>query len=143
MSSENIDLEHARIADTQYLVRRSMTKSYQLFSVLTPPIYVGFSIFRKGRGHFTVNRLLRATWLGGAAGMYRRTFQYPRHISHVRPGIASGGAFEYVRSANSNTEMLRSRRIRAAIDVPTLALFGPSVAISDAPRICLFTEGFS
>jgi len=69
MSSENIDLENARIADTQYLVRRSMTKGYQLLSILTPPIYVGFSLFRQGRGHFTVNRLLRATWLGGVAGM--------------------------------------------------------------------------
>jgi len=75
-----------------------MTKGYQLFSILTPPIYAGLSLFRKGRGHLTVNRLLRATWLGGAAG------------------IASGGAFEYVRSTNSSSETLRSRRIRAAID---------------------------
>ena len=58
----------ARLADTEYLVRRSLTKGYQLFSILTPPLYAGFSIFRKGRGHLTVNRLLRATWLGGAAG---------------------------------------------------------------------------
>jgi len=101
MSSEDAadaELYHARIADTEYLVRRSMTKGYQLFSVLTPPIYAGFSLFRKGRGHLTVNRLLRATWLGGAAG------------------IASGGTFEYVRSANSSSETLRSRRIRATTD---------------------------
>jgi hypothetical protein len=58
----------ARLADTEYLVRRSATKGYQLFSILAPPLYAGFSIFRKGRGHLTVNRLLRATWLGGAAG---------------------------------------------------------------------------
>lgn len=68
MSPEDTELYHARIADTEYLVRRSMTKGYQLFSILTPPIYAGFSLFRKGRGHLTVNRLLRATWLGGAAG---------------------------------------------------------------------------
>jgi hypothetical protein len=98
MTSENTDLEYARIADTQYLVRRSMTKGYQLFSILTPPVYIGLSLYRKGRGHITVNRLLRATWLGGVAG------------------ISSGGAFEYVRSSNSTSETLRSRRIRAAID---------------------------
>ncbi|KAH9180364.1 hypothetical protein EDB89DRAFT_16574 [Lactarius sanguifluus] len=92
----------ARLADTEYLVRRSVTKGYQLFSILTPPIYAGISIFRKGRGHLTVNRLLRATWLGGAAG------------------IASGGAFEYIRSSNSSSETLRSRRIRAAYDTDAL-----------------------
>jgi hypothetical protein len=79
MTSENTDLEYARIADTQYLVRRSMTKGYQLFSILTPPVYIGLSLYRKGRGHITVNRLLRATWLGGVAGMCRRMIQYPRY----------------------------------------------------------------
>ncbi|KAF8503745.1 hypothetical protein F5888DRAFT_1800033 [Russula emetica] len=98
MSSENIDLENARVADTQYLVRRSMTKGYQLFSILTPPVYIGFNLFRKRSSHITVNRLLRATWLAGVAG------------------IGSGGAVEYVRSANSSPETLRSRRIRAALD---------------------------
>ncbi len=103
MASENTDLENARIADTQYLVRRSMTK----------------------------NRLLRATWLGGVAGMCHRTFQCNMYISHhVHTGIGSGGAVEYVRSANSSPETLRSRRIRAALDViPILALFDPSVTI--------------
>ncbi|KAH9079228.1 hypothetical protein EDB83DRAFT_2503719 [Lactarius deliciosus] len=86
----------ARFADTEYLVRRSVTKGYQLFSILTPPIYAGIS-------HLTVNRLLRATWLGGAAG------------------IASGGAFEYIRSSNSSSETLRSRRIRAVYDVSAMA----------------------
>jgi hypothetical protein len=58
----------ARLADTEYLVRRSATKGYQLFSILAPPLYAGFCVFRKGRGYLTVNRLLRTTWLGGAAG---------------------------------------------------------------------------
>ncbi|KAH9997533.1 hypothetical protein BJV77DRAFT_1065153 [Russula vinacea] len=96
--AEKAASEYARIADTQYLVRRSMTKGYHLFSILTPPIYIGFILYRKGRAHFTVNRLLRATWLGGVAG------------------IASGGGLEYVRSSNSNLETLRSRRIHASID---------------------------
>jgi hypothetical protein len=96
MSSENIDLENARTADTQYLVRRSMTKGYQLFSILTPPIYIGFNLFRKRSSHITVNRLLRATWLSGVAGMYHRTSQYLIYISHffVHTGIGSGGAVE-------------------------------------------------
>src|SRR5713226_3681700 len=124
MASENTDLENARIADTQYLVRRSMTKGYQLFSILTPPVYIGFSLFRKTSSYITVNRLLRATLLGGVAGMCHRTFQCNMYISHhVHTGIGSGGAVEYVRSANSSPETLRSRRIRAALDViPILAL---------------------
>lgn len=72
----------ARLADTEYLVRRSATKGYQLFSILAPPIYASISIFRKGRGHLTVNRLLRATWLGGAAGRYYETSSVP-YISHI------------------------------------------------------------
>jgi hypothetical protein len=130
MSSENIDLENARIADTQYLVRRSMTKGYHLFSILTPPIYIGFNLFRKRSSHISVNRLLRATWLGGVAGMYRTAGCHSiPYISHIimHTGIGGGGAVEYVRSANSNPETLRSRRIRAALDViPILALFVPT-----------------
>jgi len=49
-----------------------------------------------------VNRLLRATWLGGAAG------------------IVGGGAIEYIRSSNSSLETLRSRRIRALYDTASL-----------------------
>ena len=124
-SSEDTDLYYARIADTEYLVRRSMTKGYQLFSIFTPPIYAGFSLFRKGRGHLTVNRLLRATWLGGAAGRCHRMTWYSIYSSHVHLGIASGGAFEYVRSANSSSETLRSRRIHATIDVPIPTFFDP------------------
>jgi hypothetical protein len=54
----------------------------------------------------------------------------PSHIYliiFVHTGIGSGGAVEYVRSANSSPETLRSRRIRAALDViPILALFVPT-----------------
>ena len=58
----------------------------------------------------------------------------------VYSGIAGGGAFEYARTSSSSSETLRSRRIHAAIDVPILALFDPSVTISD---ILHLTEGFS
>ncbi|KAH9953136.1 hypothetical protein BGW80DRAFT_1413041 [Lactifluus volemus] len=74
--SEITDIEHARLAETERFFRHY----YPLFYIATPPIYAGISLLRKGRGHLTVNRLLRATWLGGAAG------------------IVGGGAIEYIRS---------------------------------------------
>ncbi|KAH7910161.1 hypothetical protein BJ138DRAFT_1009370 [Hygrophoropsis aurantiaca] len=89
-------------ADTEVLVRRSMTKGYEIFSLLTPPIYTAFIVARKGRSQFKVNRLLRATWLGSVAG------------------CAGGGAFEYARSANSSESKVRTRRIQHAYDIASL-----------------------
>ena len=60
----------AHAADTEYFVRRGMNKGYQLFSFLAPPVYVAFAVSRYGRSHITVNRLLRATWVGGAGGTW-------------------------------------------------------------------------
>jgi hypothetical protein len=57
-------------ADVEYLVRRGMTKGYQLFSLLTPPLYTVFILARRGRSQFSINRFLRATWLGGVTGTY-------------------------------------------------------------------------
>ena len=57
--------------DVEYLIRRGATKGYQFASLATPPLYVAFVLARKGRGHISVNRLLRTTWLGGAAGELR------------------------------------------------------------------------
>ena len=54
--------------DVEYLVRRSITKGYQFFSLLTPPLYTAFVLARRGRSQFSLNRLLRATWVGGVAG---------------------------------------------------------------------------
>jgi glutamate synthase domain-containing protein 1 len=59
----------AHEADTEFLVRRGMTKGYQWLSLLTPPAYVAFVLSQRGRAHLSVNRLLRATWIGGAAGI--------------------------------------------------------------------------
>jgi hypothetical protein len=56
-------------ADTSYLVRRSMTKGYQLLSLLTPPVYSAFIIARRGKGALSISRVLRATWVGGVAGV--------------------------------------------------------------------------
>lgn len=69
--SENVQVDElalAHAADTEYLVRRGMGKGYQLFSLATPPLYAAFVLARKGRSHLSVNRFLRATWVGGAAG---------------------------------------------------------------------------
>jgi hypothetical protein len=70
MTSETDSGERSAVhaADTEILVRRGMTKGYELFSLLTPPAYAAFVLMRKGRAHFTVNRFLRATWVGGAVG---------------------------------------------------------------------------
>ncbi|KAF9036934.1 hypothetical protein BDZ89DRAFT_450772 [Hymenopellis radicata] len=89
----------AHAADTEYLVRKNMTSGYQLFSLLTPPVYLAFSLSRYGRSSFSVNRLLRATWIGGAAG------------------IAAGGAFGYVRYGFSSPEHVQKQRSRVTYDV--------------------------
>lgn len=60
--------EGTHAADVEFLVRRSMTKGYQLFSLLTPTAYATFILARKGRAQFSTNRFLRATWAGGAVG---------------------------------------------------------------------------
>jgi len=62
------DYKAVMSADVEYLVRRSMTKGYQLFSLLTPPLYTAFVLARRSRSQFSLNRLLRATWVGGFAG---------------------------------------------------------------------------
>ncbi|KAI0933853.1 hypothetical protein AcV5_005889 [Taiwanofungus camphoratus] len=89
-------------ADTEFLVRRGMTKGYQVLSLLTPPLYTAIALSRYGKAHFSVNRLLRATWVGGSVG------------------VAGGGTFEYVRSAYSNPENVRIRRIRAAYNTSSI-----------------------
>ncbi|CAL1704059.1 unnamed protein product [Somion occarium] len=92
----------AHAADTEFFVRRGMTKGYQIASLVTPPVYIAFVISRFGRSHITVNRLLRATWVGGSVG------------------LVGGGGFEYVRSAYSKPEHVRARRIRAAYDTASI-----------------------
>lgn len=62
------DAEKTHAADTEFFVRRGMTKGYQILSLLAPPVYAAFAISRYGRSHLSVNRVLRATWMGGSAG---------------------------------------------------------------------------
>ncbi|KAI0807270.1 hypothetical protein C8Q74DRAFT_1226823 [Fomes fomentarius] len=92
----------AHDADIEFFVRRGMTKGYQLLSLLTPPLYAVFAVTRYGRSHLNVNRLLRATWMGGSLG------------------IVGGGGFEYARSAYSNPEKVRIRRFRTAYDTSSI-----------------------
>ncbi|KAK7693185.1 hypothetical protein QCA50_002751 [Cerrena zonata] len=96
------EISQAHAADTEYFVRRGMTKGYQIASLVAPPIYVAFVLSRYGRSHLTINRALRSTWVGGATG------------------LVGGGAFEYVRSAYSDPENVRTRRIRAAYDTASI-----------------------
>ncbi|KAI0747876.1 hypothetical protein C8Q80DRAFT_1168886 [Daedaleopsis nitida] len=92
----------AHDADIEFFVRRGMTKGYQLLSFLTPPVYAVFAMTRYGRSHLSVNRILRATWIGGSLG------------------IVGGGAFEYARSAYSNSEKVRSRRFQTAYNTASI-----------------------
>jgi hypothetical protein len=55
-------------ADTEYLVRKAMNTGYQFASLMTPPVYTAFILVRRGRSALSINRLLRATWLGGVGG---------------------------------------------------------------------------
>ena len=68
MDEEMIDTTAAHAADTEFLVRKAMVSGYHLFSFLVPPVYAAFTLSRYGRSNFSVNRLLRATWIGGAGG---------------------------------------------------------------------------
>lgn len=54
-------------ADTKFLVHQSMKTGYQAFSILTPPVYTAFVLLRRGRT-WSLNRFLRATWIGGLTG---------------------------------------------------------------------------
>ncbi|KAL7283186.1 hypothetical protein ACG7TL_002612 [Trametes sanguinea] len=92
----------AHAADIEFFVRRGMTKGYQLLSLAAPPVYAVFALTRYGRSHLSVNRLLRATWIGGSVG------------------IVGGGAFEYARSAYSNPEKVRIRRIHCTYDTSSI-----------------------
>ncbi|KAG1858362.1 hypothetical protein DFJ58DRAFT_658849 [Suillus subalutaceus] len=100
MGPEGLSATHA--ADVEVLMRRGMTKGYEVFSLLTPPVYAAFVLMRKGKGHFTVNRFLRAAWVGGAVG------------------CAGGGALEYFRSSRASEVTVTNRRLQHAYDAASL-----------------------
>ncbi|KAG2133915.1 hypothetical protein BD769DRAFT_498820 [Suillus cothurnatus] len=100
MGLEGLSATHA--ADIEVLIRRGMTKGYEVFSLLTPSAYAAFVLTRKGKGHLTVNRFLRATWVGGAVG------------------CAGGGVLEYFRSSRASEATVRNRRLKYAYDAASL-----------------------
>jgi hypothetical protein len=115
------DAAQTHAADTEFFVRRGMTKGYQILSLLAPPAYVAFAISRHGRSHLNVNRVLRATWLGGSVGEYLIVISSKCISSKlVVQGVVGGGAFEYLRSQWTNHEQLRNRRVVATYSVSIL-----------------------
>lgn len=58
--------------DREYLVRRSMSKGYQYASLSMPPLYTIFVLARRSAGAapWSLNRMLRATWIGSIAGKW-------------------------------------------------------------------------
>ncbi|RDB21017.1 hypothetical protein Hypma_011406 [Hypsizygus marmoreus] len=87
-----------RSADIQYLARNAATTGYQLGSLLAPPLYMVSVIASRGRSSFTINRLLRATWLCGLGGSI------------------AGGAVGYAWYTFPNEDVLRSKRLEAVYD---------------------------
>lgn len=61
-------LETSLIMDREYLVRHAMTTGYQWSSLVVPPVYVVYVLARRGRAALSINRVLRASWVGGLSG---------------------------------------------------------------------------
>ena len=88
--------------DTEYLVRHAMTTGYQLSSLLVPPVYIVYVLARRGQIAFSINRVLRATWVGGLSGKSACTIDYKpfskfeqfRHYCVRRRGVCSIREFE-------------------------------------------------
>jgi len=85
-------------ADTEYLVRKAAGTGYQFASLLIPPVYTALILARRGRGTLSVNRLLRATWVGGLGG-----------------GLTCGG-LAYGWYARSNEEFVKTKRLQTVYD---------------------------
>ncbi|GLB35151.1 hypothetical protein LshimejAT787_0207160 [Lyophyllum shimeji] len=75
-----------------------MTAGYQIASALAPPVYTAFVLARRGRASFSVNRLLRATWIAGLGG------------------AAASGAVSYAWYSKCSDDSLRLRRLKVAYD---------------------------
>ncbi|EAU88386.2 hypothetical protein CC1G_05152 [Coprinopsis cinerea okayama7 len=98
MATEVSERALAHEADTEFLVRKSMNTGYQVLSLLTPPAYTAFVIARRGRSAWSLNRTLRATWVGGLTGS------------------AAFGGGAYLRYANTSYETTKEKRIASAYD---------------------------
>lgn len=56
-------------SDANYLVGQASSAAYQWSSLLAPPAYIAYVTSRRGRGALSLNKLLRATWVGGFSGI--------------------------------------------------------------------------
>jgi len=83
-------------ADFEAVFRADIQRGYQVASLIAPPAYIITSLLRR-RG-LSVNRVLRATWVGGAGG------------------AAAGAAYGWAEGLN-NPEWLKSRHQALAYDV--------------------------
>jgi len=88
--------------DTEYLVRQAMTTGYQGSSLLVPLVYIAYVLARRGRAALSINRVLRATWVGGLGGAI------------VTSGV---GYFRYL---SSSEESVRTKRLKTAYDTSVL-----------------------
>ncbi|THH10273.1 hypothetical protein EW145_g1438 [Phellinidium pouzarii] len=104
MSVEPVSASAASSADREYLVRRSMSIGYQYFSLLMPPLYTAIVLSRRKMGTmpWSINRMLRATWAGGMAG------------------VVQGGSLEYLRTSCESEESLRARRVDTMYNMSAL-----------------------
>lgn len=72
-SLPSMPFPHPRIADdkaTDEILWHTGLKIAQASSLVLPPLYVVTAIIRRARGiqsGFSINRMLRATWIGGTA----------------------------------------------------------------------------
>ncbi|ESK83467.1 hypothetical protein Moror_4908 [Moniliophthora roreri MCA 2997] len=83
-------------ADSEYLARKASNAGYRTLSLITPPLYTAYVLVRRGRGTFSLNGLLQATWIGGAAG------------------AAGGACISYARYKYTNPEAVKTKRIQVA-----------------------------
>jgi len=65
----SMQISSAHVADTGYLVRQTSNAGYQWASLLAPPAYIAYVTARRGRGALSLNKVLRATWVGGLSGI--------------------------------------------------------------------------
>ena len=77
-----------------------MSIGYQYFSLLMPALYTATVLSRRRLGAtWSINGLLRATWVGGAFG------------------TVQGGALEYLRTTYESRESMRKRRVKSMYNV--------------------------
>lgn len=104
-----------RSADTVYLVRKAMGVGYQLTSLMIPPLYTVLILARRGRGALSINRLLRATWLGGLGG--KICLINLSLCLYLSSGGLTCGGLAYGWYARSDEELVRTTRLLIANDV--------------------------